>query len=143
MSWTGKSVSRTVMSNTEQPAARNRGLDYARAFAIVFIFFIHSLEPLATAAADGSWGLRVEKNLLESLIRTGVCLFLGISGALLLGKQEPLKVFFRKTHFESTHRYQGTDGTTISESQFCNLALLPEVTIYAVFFHGHAEHLRS
>ena len=84
------------MIDSGQSTIRYRGLDYARAFAIVCIFFIHSMEPLATAAAGGNWGLQVEKNLLESLVRTGVCLFLGISGALLLGRQEPLKVFFRK-----------------------------------------------
>lgn len=96
MRWTEKSVSRTEMIDSGQSTIRYRGLDYARAFAIVCIFFIHSMEPLATAAAGGNWGLQVEKNLLESLVRTGVCLFLGISGALLLGRQEPLKVFFRK-----------------------------------------------
>ena len=84
------------MNNLEPSQTRNRGLDYARAFAIVCIFFIHSMEPLFTAAEGGNWGLQVEKNLLDSLVRTGVALFLGISGALLLGKQEPLRVFFKK-----------------------------------------------
>ena len=94
--WTEESVSRTGMNSSNQPLARNRGLDYARAFAIVCIFFIHSMEPLSAAAEAGGWGLKIEKNLLESLVRTGVALFLGISGALLLGKQEPMAVFFRK-----------------------------------------------
>lgn len=54
-----------------------------------------------------------------------------------------MKVFFRKSHFEGTHRDQGTDRTAVSESQFCDFSILPEIAVDTVLFYGHTEHQRS
>lgn len=57
------------------------------------------------------------------------------------GIHQGLQVVFRKSHFQGTHGSQGTGGAAVSESQFRDLAFLAEMTVDAVFFHGHPEHL--
>ena len=72
---------------------RNPSYDLIRALAIVFIVIIHSSECIWHS--DNTW-IRLEAAVLLAVIETGVPLFLMLSGALLLGKQESLPVFFKK-----------------------------------------------
>lgn len=67
--------------------------DLVRALAIVLIVLIHSSGCLSDAS---SLPLRLEDALLQSLVAPGVSLFLIISGVLLLGRDEPVGVFFKK-----------------------------------------------
>ena len=72
---------------------RNLAYDLIRALAIIFIVIIHSSEPLSLA--EGFFP-RLEYAILRSVIDNGIPLFVMLSGALLLGKQESLPVFFKK-----------------------------------------------
>ena len=76
--------------------ARDSRYDLVRCIAIVLIVFIHSMGMLNGAAPVGWSPLRVEYALLKSIISPGVHLFFLLSGALLLGKEEPLWGFYRK-----------------------------------------------
>lgn len=76
--------------------ARDSRYDLVRCIAIVLIVFIHSMGMLNGAAPVGWSPLRVEYALLKSIISPGVHLFILLSGALLLGKEEPIWVFYRK-----------------------------------------------
>ena len=75
---------------------RDDRYDLIRGIAIILIIFIHSMEVLAGAAEGGSAGLRLECSGIQSIIDTGVHLFILLSGALLLGKEEPVGVFYKK-----------------------------------------------
>ncbi len=61
--------------------------------AIIFVILIHSCGILSESGLPAS---RLEFVVLTSLIHTGVPLFLMLSGALLLGKEEELNVFLKK-----------------------------------------------
>jgi len=70
-------------------------VDLARVVAVFQVVLVHLSFPIffkgdATASAWAS------ANFYDSISRTGVPLFFMLSGALLLGKKEPLGVFFRK-----------------------------------------------
>ena len=72
---------------------RNYNYDFIRMTAIVLVILIHSCGQLV----ESDWGgARLEYVLIASVIDMGVPLFLMLSGALLLGKEEPLGVFFKK-----------------------------------------------
>lgn len=72
--------------------------DVVRCLAIIFVICIHSMGIIDAAIAEGSVGLGVKLigGILNSVIHSGVPLFLMLSGALLLGKMEPIKLFFLK-----------------------------------------------
>ena len=69
--------------------------DRIRALAIVFIVLLHS-SGLTEDIADYPPLLRLEYSFLHTVIAAGIPLFLMLSGALLLGKEEPVGVFFKK-----------------------------------------------
>lgn len=75
---------------------RDSRYDLIRCIAIIMIVFIHSMGTITGAVPAGWSPLRVEYASLKSLISAGVHLFLMLSGALLLGKSEPVRVFYRK-----------------------------------------------
>ena len=75
---------------------RDSRYDLIRCIAIIMIVFIHSMGTITGVAPTGWSPLRVEYATLKSLISAGVHLFLLLSGALLLGKTEPVLVFYRK-----------------------------------------------
>lgn len=75
---------------------RDEKYDLIRGLAIIFIVFIHSMGRLATAAEGDTFYLRLESASIQSIISTGVHLFILLSGALLLGKEESAGVFYRK-----------------------------------------------
>lgn len=52
-----------------------------------------------------------------------------------------MEFLFGQAHLQSPHCFQGTDAAAIAESQFCNFAFLPQMTIDTVLFHGHFKHL--
>ena len=52
-----------------------------------------------------------------------------------------LQFLFGKPHLKSAHRFQRTDRAAISESQFCDLALLSEMAVHAVLFNRNLKHL--
>jgi hypothetical protein len=54
-----------------------------------------------------------------------------------------LQFFFMQSHFQSSHRFQGSDRSAVSEGEFCNLAFLAEVSIDPMLDYWHAEHLGS
>ena len=64
-----------------------------RVVAIFFVIVIHSMAGLDAEAHNSVWG-KVMSSFLNSFIHTGVPLFVMLSGALLLGKDEPISVFF-------------------------------------------------
>lgn len=69
-------------------------LDYIRSLAIIFVIFIHSMGFINTIQVfEEAYFVRV---ILDSIIYSGVPLFVMLSGALLLGKQEHILQFFRK-----------------------------------------------
>ena len=75
---------------------RDSRYDLIRSIAIILIVFIHSMGMLEGKAPAGWSPIRVEYALLKCLISPGVHLFLLLSGALLLGKTEPIGRFYRK-----------------------------------------------
>lgn len=69
-------------------------LDWLRALAIVGVVFIHTFDPFVTQP----WGqvVSVSQIVLAGLARFAVPMYVMISGALLLGKQEPIRDFYIK-----------------------------------------------
>lgn len=76
--------------------ARNSRYDLVRGLAIILIVFIHSTGVITDAAESGPAWLRLEVAGIRSIIDMGVHLFILLSGALLLGKEEPAGVFYAK-----------------------------------------------
>ena len=72
--------------------------DVIRAFAILLVVCIHSQGMLrdAVVVEDNAMGTLQWCHAFWHIIYVGVPLFVMLSGALLLGKQESLKVFFKK-----------------------------------------------
>lgn len=75
---------------------RDSRYDLIRSIAIILIVFIHSMGMITGVAPAGWSPIRVEYALLKAVISPGVHLFILLSGALLLGKEEPVWVFYRK-----------------------------------------------
>lgn len=77
---------------------RNFAYDFIRAFAILLVVCIHSQGMLrdAVITEDNPYGTLHWCNALWHIIYVGVPLFVMLSGALLLGKQEPIKYFFKR-----------------------------------------------
>ena len=73
---------------------RNYNYDIIRMTAIVFVILIHSCGLLMENLEIRS--VQLMQIGLTSLVNTAVPLFVMLSGALLLGKEEPLGVFVRK-----------------------------------------------
>ena len=68
--------------------------DYIRALAIVFVILIHSMGWINEITTLNS--AYIVRTILDSVIYSGVPLFVMLSGALLLGKKEPISDFFSK-----------------------------------------------
>ena len=76
---------------------RNISYDIIRATAIFFVICIHSLGLVNDALLmENSIGQAHVINALMGIVYSGVPLFVMLSGALLLGKEEPLKMFFHR-----------------------------------------------
>jgi len=76
--------------------SRNIRYDLVRSIAIILIIFTHAMG-MVTGVAPAGWSpVRVEYAFLKTLISPGVHLFFLLSGALLLGKEEPVWLFYRK-----------------------------------------------
>ena len=75
-------------------STRNYNYDAVRATAIIFVVMMHSCGRLAEA--QDVFAFRALNVVLCSVINTAVPMFLMLSGTLLLGRAEPLKVFFKK-----------------------------------------------
>ena len=74
---------------------RNISYDIIRAKDIFFVICIHSLGLVNDAlTTENTIGQVHVINALMGIVYSGVPLFVMLSGALLLGKEEPLKVFF-------------------------------------------------
>lgn len=69
--------------------------DIIRFLAIFLVVCIHSMALVDAARDAGDVTARVVSALMN-IIYCGVPLFVMLSGALLLGKDEPMKVFFKK-----------------------------------------------
>ncbi len=76
--------------------SRNIRYDLVRSIAIILIIFTHSMGMITGVAPAGWSPVRVEYAFLKTLISPGVHLFFLLSGALLLGKEEPVWLFYRK-----------------------------------------------
>ena len=76
--------------------SRNSRYDLVRSIAIILIVFTHSMGMITGTAPAGGSPVRVEYALLRTIISPGVHLFFLLSGALLLGKEEPVWLFYRK-----------------------------------------------
>ncbi len=76
--------------------SRNIRYDLVRSIAIILIIFTHSMGMITGVAPAGWSPVRVEYAFLKTLISPGVHLFFLLSGALLLGKEEPVWMFYRK-----------------------------------------------
>ncbi len=77
---------------------RNFAYDFIRAFAIFLVVCIHSQGKLRDAVVleENPQGIQHWCQAFWHIIYVGVPLFVMLSGALLLGKQESLKIFFKK-----------------------------------------------
>lgn len=76
---------------------RNISYDLIRATAIFFVVCIHSMGLVNEALSlESSIEWAHITNALMGIIYSGVPLFVMLSGALLLGKEESLKVFFQR-----------------------------------------------
>ena len=75
---------------------RDDRYDLIRGIAIILIIFIHSMGVMNGAAECGPTGIRLELACIQGIIAMGVHLFILLSGALLLGKEEPAGVFYKK-----------------------------------------------
>ncbi|MET3726993.1 surface polysaccharide O-acyltransferase-like enzyme [Fictibacillus halophilus] len=64
-----------------------------RALAIMAVVMIHVIASLMAVDISKTWWLA---NIIDSFARWSVPVFVMVSGALLLGKDEPLSVFFKK-----------------------------------------------
>ncbi|MFE1243022.1 acyltransferase [Fictibacillus sp. NPDC058756] len=64
-----------------------------RSLAIMAVVMIHVIASLMVVDISKTWWLG---NLIDSFARWSVPVFVMVSGALLLGKEEPLSVFFKK-----------------------------------------------
>ena len=76
---------------------KNPAFDLIRSLAIVFVVFIHSSGAISKAVLNG------EASMMDHIVKaclcvigTGVPLFVMISGALLLGREECMRTFFTK-----------------------------------------------
>lgn len=70
--------------------------DFIRCFAAISVVFLHSTQPLLTRWGEvPDWWWQVG-NIVDGSARLAVPLFLMLSGALLLHKQEEYSVFFNK-----------------------------------------------
>lgn len=74
---------------------RNVRFDVVRVIAIFFVVCIHSMALIDAAKETGNISARLVSCMM-GIIYCGVPLFVMLSGALLLGKEEPMKVFFKK-----------------------------------------------
>ncbi len=76
------------------PEQRLVYLDWLRSLAIIGVVFIHTFDPFVTQP----WGQVVSawQIALAGLARFAVPLYVMISGALLLGKREPISAFYTK-----------------------------------------------
>lgn len=76
---------------------RNISYDYIRAVAIFFVICIHSSGLLNEAcSSETSIGVAHIAHALMGIIGAGVPLFVMLSGALLLGREETLQSFFKR-----------------------------------------------
>lgn len=64
-----------------------------RTLAIMAVVMIHVVANLMAVEISKTWWLA---NIIDSFARWSVPVFVMVSGALLLGKEEPLSVFFKK-----------------------------------------------
>lgn len=74
---------------------RNISYDVIRAVAIFFVVCIHSMGLVNDAVRTGDSVANIV-NAIGGVIYCGVPLFVMLSGALLLGKEEPSTMFFKK-----------------------------------------------
>lgn len=74
---------------------RNFSYDIIRTIAIVFVICIHSMAWIEDYAGDDTLTL-FARAFYNSIIHIGVPLFVMLSGALLLCKEEPISVFYKK-----------------------------------------------
>ena len=85
------------MDRIIQPAKRNLTFDFIRTLAIIFVIFVHSMGKMDDTVKNGAGiTINIIDATLNSLIHTGVPLFVMLSGALLLGRDESIKTFFKK-----------------------------------------------
>jgi len=83
----------TITAKFTQPNnAANFGIDFARVVACLMVIVVHVAATNFYTFSDKWWAT----NFWDSLTRGCVPLFLMISGALLLNKDESLGVFIRK-----------------------------------------------
>jgi surface polysaccharide O-acyltransferase-like enzyme len=77
---------------------RIASFDFVRTIAILFVIAIHACARLnaAIVVESNSFGIIHWGGALWHIIYTAVPLFVMLSGALLLGKDEPINLFFKK-----------------------------------------------
>lgn len=74
---------------------RNYSYDIIRTIAIIFVVFIHSMAQIDEYSGNDSLIL-IARSVYGSIIYTGVPLFVMLSGALLISKEEPITTFYKK-----------------------------------------------
>lgn len=57
------------------------------------------------------------------------------------GIDQRLQFFFLQAVIQGAHRFQGTDRSAVSEGEFRDLALLPEMAVDTVLLNRYAKHL--
>lgn len=76
-------------------------VDWARFLAIIFVVFCHAIEveywPVRFGEMEVGFASWLFQNIIFTLGRIGVPLFLMITGTLMLGREYPIKEYFIKT----------------------------------------------
>lgn len=77
---------------------RSINFDFIRTLAILFVICIHCMGEMEQVISSVHCGMptKIVGALLNSIIHSGVPLFVMLSGALLLNKNEPISLFFKK-----------------------------------------------
>lgn len=94
------SVKLMIMQNKGKASSRNVSLDVIRTIAIFCVILVHCLEDFDTLYRDNlmnSLG-SIVANFTFYLKNSGVPMFIMLSGALLLGREEPIYEFYKRRY---------------------------------------------
>lgn len=88
-------MSKTTLTKTDQKTKRVIYFDYLRIIAIFIVIFLHTASQNYTTTEVGSFEWAVF-NVYDGLARWGVPIFVMISGALFLKKEQPIGKLYKK-----------------------------------------------
>src|SRR5574344_196059 len=126
--------------------------DFLRAIALLMIMTIHSMGLLDEKAVESTLvSYKIFSALIHGIIGCGVPLFVMLSGTLLIGKDEPLNIFFKKRTLRilppffiwslvvfSIYSFQGKFGiTSVNDFVIGFFKRLMSNQIHGIFWYVH------